>query len=154
MYDSAIADLQRALPAGMAVCEPDILAAYRADRADLVPAGIPAALVRPTATAQVQTAMRWASQHGVTVVPRGATTTRDKALDAADKICAAALRLNGTITGEHGVGQLKRRWIGDQLSPTALDVQHRIKSALDPANLLNPRTRILTPICPHSLSAC
>jgi glycolate oxidase len=49
-----------------------------------------------------------------------------------------ALDLHGTITGEHGVGTLKRAFLTRQLSPECLQLQRRIKSAFDPQTLLNP----------------
>lgn len=64
--------------------------------------------------------------------------SREAAWNAADRICSHALALGGTISGEHGVGLLKRRWVEDQLHHVALDVQRRVKSALDPTGLLNP----------------
>ena len=64
--------------------------------------------------------------------------TYDHALKVAEAICRAALAHGGTVTGEHGVGVLKRGWLADQLDPDVLDVHRRIKAALDPANLLNP----------------
>ena len=64
--------------------------------------------------------------------------SREAAWKAADRICSHALALGGTISGEHGVGLLKRRWVEDQLDHVALDVQRRVKSALDPTGLLNP----------------
>jgi glycolate oxidase len=64
--------------------------------------------------------------------------TRERALAVAEAICRAALACGGTVTGEHGVGILKRGWLAAQLDDTALDVHHRIKSALDPRGLLNP----------------
>lgn len=57
---------------------------------------------------------------------------------AADEVFRFALELGGTLTGEHGVGALKRRWLGLELSDDSLAVQHSIKAALDPAGLLNP----------------
>lgn len=57
---------------------------------------------------------------------------------AADDIFRTALDLGGTLTGEHGVGVLKQRWLGLELGPDSLDVQHAIKAALDPRNILNP----------------
>ena len=50
----------------------------------------------------------------------------------------AALALGGTITGEHGVGVLKRAWVEQQLGPASLAVHQAIKTALDPAGILNP----------------
>ena len=49
-----------------------------------------------------------------------------------------AIALGGTITGEHGVGRLKRPWLADYLGPEALALNQRIKDALDPTGLLNP----------------
>jgi glycolate oxidase len=61
-----------------------------------------------------------------------------RAEQAFDAIMALGLQLGGTITGEHGVGHLKRRWLGRELDPAALSVQRAIKRALDPHGILNP----------------
>ena len=53
-----------------------------------------------------------------------------------------AIRLGGTITGEHGVGRLKRPWLERQLGPEAMALNRTIKAALDPAGLLNPGTML------------
>jgi glycolate oxidase len=57
---------------------------------------------------------------------------------AADDIFRAALDLGGTLTGEHGIGTLKRRWLALELGDTALDVHRSIKHALDPLGIMNP----------------
>jgi glycolate oxidase len=49
-----------------------------------------------------------------------------------------ALELGGTITGEHGVGILKKRLLVDELGELSLDLHRRIKRALDPSGILNP----------------
>jgi len=49
-----------------------------------------------------------------------------------------ALELGGTLSGEHGVGALKRPYMEQALGPVSIEVQKRIKAALDPANILNP----------------
>jgi glycolate oxidase len=51
---------------------------------------------------------------------------------------ALALELGGTLSGEHGVGTLKRRYMEQALGPVSLEIQKRIKTALDPVNILNP----------------
>jgi glycolate oxidase len=51
---------------------------------------------------------------------------------------ALALELGGTLSGEHGVGALKRPYMQQALGPVSLDIQKRIKAALDPLNILNP----------------
>ncbi len=57
---------------------------------------------------------------------------------AFDDVMDAALALGGTITGEHGVGSLKARHLGNQLGADVLDLTRRVKEALDPAGILNP----------------
>ena len=57
---------------------------------------------------------------------------------AADEVFRAALDLGGTLTGEHGVGVLKRRWLPMELGQDVLDLHDSIKRALDPLGLLNP----------------
>lgn len=49
-----------------------------------------------------------------------------------------AIALDGTITGEHGVGRLKQPWLADYLGDDVLELNLRIKKALDPDNILNP----------------
>jgi len=49
-----------------------------------------------------------------------------------------ALRLGGTVTGEHGIGWLKRGQLERQLGPVGYDLHLRIKQAFDPKGLLNP----------------
>ena len=49
-----------------------------------------------------------------------------------------ALRLGGTLTGEHGIGTLKRPFLQKALGDVSIDIQKRIKTALDPKNILNP----------------
>jgi glycolate oxidase subunit GlcD len=60
----------------------------------------------------------------------------------ADEACRdlfdLALRLGGTISGEHGIGWLKRGQLERQLGPLGYDLHLRIKQAFDPKNLLNP----------------
>jgi glycolate oxidase len=53
-------------------------------------------------------------------------------------IMTLAISLGGTITGEHGVGRLKKGHLPDQLGPDVMALSHRIKNALDPQGILNP----------------
>jgi glycolate oxidase len=64
--------------------------------------------------------------------------SREAALRAFDRITEHALALGGTITGEHGVGRLKRSWLARELDETAMAVHRAVRSALDPDGLLNP----------------
>ena len=47
-----------------------------------------------------------------------------------------ALELGGTLSGEHGVGALKRPYISEALGPLSIEIQRKIKDALDPNNIL------------------
>ncbi len=76
--------------------------------------------------------------HPTLVLDDTEPTTRDHALAVAEAICLAAISRGGTVTGEHGIGMLKRGWLASQLDGTAIDVHDRIKAALDPRGLLNP----------------
>jgi glycolate oxidase len=58
------------------------------------------------------------------------------------EIMDLAVGLGGTITGEHGVGRLKRPWLDGYLGPEAMDLNWRIKQALDPLGILNPGAAI------------
>ncbi len=51
---------------------------------------------------------------------------------------ALSLELGGTLSGEHGVGMLKRSYMERALGSLSIEVQKRIKQALDPLNILNP----------------
>ena len=49
-----------------------------------------------------------------------------------------ACELGGTLSAEHGIGQLRRAALGRFHDPATLDLMRLIKSALDPHNLMNP----------------
>jgi glycolate oxidase len=57
---------------------------------------------------------------------------------AADELFLSCLRLGGTLTGEHGIGLLKRRWLRDELGDDSYELQRKLKSVFDPAGILNP----------------
>jgi glycolate oxidase len=57
---------------------------------------------------------------------------------AVKEIFAATLRMDGSISGEHGIGLSKAAYLPMELSPAALAAMKRIKQALDPKNILNP----------------
>lgn len=62
----------------------------------------------------------------------------ERAETAFGEIMDLAVSLGGTITGEHGVGRLKRPWLAGQIGPEAMELNRRIKAALDPEAILNP----------------
>jgi glycolate dehydrogenase FAD-linked subunit len=61
-----------------------------------------------------------------------------RADEACHELFELALRLGGTVTGEHGIGWLKRGQLEHQLGPVGYDLHLRLKQAFDPKNLLNP----------------
>ncbi|MEW9510467.1 FAD-binding oxidoreductase [Streptomyces bacillaris] len=61
-----------------------------------------------------------------------------RARESFDAIMALGLELGGTITGEHGVGVLKKEWLARELGETGIALQRGIKAAFDPLGLLNP----------------
>lgn len=76
--------------------------------------------------------------HPTIVTPRGDADAAARGLAAFDDILDVALRLGGTVTGEHGVGMLKRRALREELDEPARDLHARLKDAFDPRGILNP----------------
>ena len=68
----------------------------------------------------------------------GHASVPDQVWAAADEMFLDCLRLGGTLTGEHGVGILKKRWLRDELGDDSFALQKQIKQVFDPANILNP----------------
>jgi glycolate oxidase len=58
--------------------------------------------------------------------------------EAVREIFETAVELGGTLSGEHGVGVLKRAYMESALGSDSIDVQRRIKQALDPKGILCP----------------
>src|SRR5262249_24744803 len=65
-----------------------------------------------------------------------AELVRAKALH--DRLITRALAMDGTCTGEHGVGQGKMAYLAVEHGETELDVMRAVKSALDPGGIMNP----------------
>ena len=65
-------------------------------------------------------------------------TVPDHVWAAADELFQAGLDLGGTLTGEHGIGILKRKFLGAELGDAQLELQRGIKRLFDPQGLLNP----------------
>jgi glycolate oxidase len=63
---------------------------------------------------------------------------RERAQEAFERIVDEAIALGGTVTGEHGVGLLKRRGLREEVGPVVLGMHRAIKQALDPAGIFNP----------------
>ena len=69
---------------------------------------------------------------------RAGTDAMARLQQVLDKSITAALEMGGTITGEHGVGQYKLRWLGQEQPEPLRELQRRIKQLFDPAGILNP----------------
>ncbi|MFG2073186.1 FAD-binding oxidoreductase [Nonomuraea maritima] len=76
--------------------------------------------------------------HPVFIFDHGTVEPPANVWAAADEVFTTALRLGGTLTGEHGVGTLKRRWLALEAGPVASEVQRGIKAVFDPLDILNP----------------
>ncbi|MGM0594981.1 MAG: FAD-binding oxidoreductase [Pseudomonadota bacterium] len=55
-----------------------------------------------------------------------------------DALFALVLELGGTLSGEHGIGRVKRQFVGREIDPVSLGLMRQIKRQFDPYNLLNP----------------
>ncbi|MCL4872890.1 FAD-binding protein [bacterium] len=72
-------------------------------------------------------------------------TQAEAALSAAEDVFRLALSLGGTISGEHGVGLSKARYLDMELKPEAIAAMRKIKEAFDPRGILNPGKIFPTP---------
>ncbi|NMO55668.1 FAD-binding protein [Actinoplanes sp. TBRC 11911] len=76
--------------------------------------------------------------HPLIITPAGDDELRVAAQAAFEEILSAAIAAGGTVTGEHGVGLLKRGGMNRELSPSVLAMQQAVKECLDPFNIFNP----------------
>jgi glycolate oxidase len=80
--------------------------------------------------------------HPLIVYDAADAAMTERAQLAFGEIMELAVGLGGTITGEHGVGRLKRPWLDGYLGPDVMALNQRIKQALDPLGILNPGAAI------------
>ena len=76
--------------------------------------------------------------HPLLVTPAGDDGARLEAQAAFEELLDAAIALGGTVTGEHGVGILKRDGVRRELDPGSLALQSAVRHALDPREIFNP----------------
>jgi glycolate oxidase len=76
--------------------------------------------------------------HPLLLTPPGDDAARVAAQAAFEEMLDAAIELGGTVTGEHGVGLLKRAGMHRELDPGSIAMQRAIKEALDPLGIFNP----------------
>jgi len=78
------------------------------------------------------------NMHPTVVFDNTDPSQAERARFAFDDIMRVGLELGGTITGEHGIGVLKKEWLARELGPVGLALHRDIKRALDPKGILNP----------------
>jgi glycolate oxidase len=61
-----------------------------------------------------------------------------RALECVDEIIGTALKLGGVLSGEHGIGLEKQRFLKLAMDPLAIELMKQIKDILDPKHILNP----------------
>ena len=76
--------------------------------------------------------------HPLLVTPAGDDAARLEAQAAFEELLDAAIALGGTVTGEHGVGILKRDGLRRELDPGSLALQSAVRRTLDPREIFNP----------------
>jgi glycolate oxidase len=76
--------------------------------------------------------------HPLLITPPGDDAAREAAQAAFTDFLDAAIELGGTVSGEHGIGLLKRDGMRRELDPGALAMQAAVRRALDPRGLFNP----------------
>jgi glycolate dehydrogenase FAD-linked subunit len=67
---------------------------------------------------------------------------RARAWEACEELVDLAVRLGGSISGEHGTGYLKRGQLAKQWAPRALELHTAVKQVFDPKGLLNPGKKL------------
>jgi len=55
-----------------------------------------------------------------------------------DEVFSLVLKLRGSLSGEHGIGLVKRAFVDREIEPETLDLMRRIKGQFDPKGILNP----------------
>ncbi len=76
--------------------------------------------------------------HPMIVVDQDTSITEGPAKEALGDMFHLAQGLGGTLTGEHGVGLLKRQWVEEEVGEISRSLQGAIKAAFDPTGILNP----------------
>jgi FAD/FMN-containing dehydrogenase len=82
--------------------------------------------------------------HSTFMVAPEAEDELERARDAAEALFELAVRLGGSISGEHGTGWVKGGQLGRQWPQRALELHEGVKRAFDPKGLLNPGKKTVT----------
>jgi glycolate oxidase len=62
----------------------------------------------------------------------------DKMIKVMDEVFRAAINLRGSISGEHGIGTSKAKYMSMELGAETIGMMKKIKNVFDPNNILNP----------------
>jgi glycolate oxidase len=76
--------------------------------------------------------------HPLIITPAGDDAARVAAQAVFEELLDIAIAMGGTVTGEHGVGLLKREGMRRELDPGSLALQRAVRAALDPRGVFNP----------------
>jgi len=82
------------------------------------------------------------NMHATFLVDRTSEAELERAAAAAQELFALAVGLGGSVSGEHGVGLVKRGQLSRQWEPRAVALHESIKRVFDPDNLLNPGKKV------------
>jgi glycolate dehydrogenase FAD-linked subunit len=83
--------------------------------------------------------------HATFMIDATSTAEVERAAQAAELLFQGAIDLGGTITGEHGIGLVKRGHLARQLGPAEMRLQVELKRMFDPKNLFNPGKKVVLP---------
>jgi glycolate oxidase len=78
------------------------------------------------------------NMHPTVVFDKSDPAAQERAVAAFEAVMHLGLGLGGTITGEHGVGLLKRSFLETELGPVGLSLHRRLQELFDPQGILNP----------------
>jgi len=80
--------------------------------------------------------------HATVLVDPTLPAELDAAEAAVEELFALTISLGGSVTGEHGVGLLKRGRLQQQWDARAVELHEAIKRAFDPKGLMNPGKKL------------
>ncbi|HOP35426.1 MAG TPA: FAD-linked oxidase C-terminal domain-containing protein, partial [Syntrophales bacterium] len=72
------------------------------------------------------------------IVTAAGRDRRDRIDEGIRRILEKVISMGGTISGEHGIGLAKKRFLTLELSPVSIRIQKEIRNLLDPGGILNP----------------